>query len=743
VLIALALIGNGMLIYYPRALSEKAPVAVDNKPTTPNTPAPTPPIAPTPPTNPVVTLPPPTVIPPVVTPPAQQMEGGLTLALQSQAGGAIDYRNTRVLSLYVAENSAASPFIAAGPFTATFSGNMNKDVWDFITFSAVGTGALKLIVGEKTVLDIPLGNLADGKPGKIKINKGANPFTLIYTSPTQGDAQLRVFWSSEEFPIEPVPATIFTHDVAAKDLRAANKIRLGRELSATLRCTKCHATDAKAETGLPELAIDAPDLRAIGSRLNQGWMASWLRDPKAMRTHATMPKLIHGAGKTPADLDKEAASIAAYLATLGKAEDGDIANDEATRAKGGHLFGKLGCVTCHSANGNTPAPMDLSYVKAKFKPKALVAFLKAPSEHYKWINMPTFGLSDDEATQLAAYLLHTQTKAPPHTISGGEAELGKVLMAGSGCVNCHQIDGQHPLVLPKLSELGGEKRAKGCLATDEISRGRAPDFGLTSTQVSALRAFVNTDQQSLKHHDMSEFAERRITAQNCIACHQRDGANSTLSGMTGLLEELHASLPADKHGAAPSEEGEHGGAAAGNPPPLLTFTGDKLRPEWMAKFIAGKIPYRPRPWLDMRMPAFPATADLLAKGLAMSHGRPPITPVPIDMEGPTVEDGNKLFGMDGGFNCIQCHSVGSTAAVAIFEAPGINLGYANQRLQKDYYHGWMLNPLRFEPTTRMPKFALDDGTTPLTDVLEGKAKDQFEAIWKYLNEVSKETDFEH
>ena len=751
-LVALALIGNAVLIYYPRTITEKAPVVAANNPTntTPPTVATTPanpatPVTQTPPATPVVTPPstPTAPIAPVsVTPPAEQIERGLTLSLQAQAGGPIDYRNARVLSLYVPADTAASPFIPVGPFTATFTGNMNKDVWDFVTFSAEGNGSLKLLVGEKTVLDIPIGNLSDGKPGKIKINKGANPFTLIYTSPTTGDAQLRLFWSAEEIPIEPVPATLFTHDVAAKDLRTGTKMRLGRELAATLRCTKCHATDAKAETGLPELAIDAPDLRAVGGRLNQSWMASWLRDPKAMRAHATMPKLVHGAGKSPADLDNEAASIAAYLATLGKADGGDIASDEATRNKGGHLFGKLGCVACHTANGDTPAHIDLSYVKAKFKPTALVAFLKAPSAHYKWVNMPTFGLSDDEATQLAAYLLHTQTKAPPHTISGGEAELGKVLMAGSGCVNCHQIEGQHPIVVPKLAALGGEKRAKGCLATDETSRGRAPDFGLTSTEVSALRSFVNTDQQALLRQDVSEFAERRITAQNCIACHQRDSFNSTLSGMTGIIEKLHASLPNDEP-AAPAEAGEHGGAAAGNPPPLLTFTGDKLRPEWMAKFIAGQIAYRPRPWLDMRMPAFPATAELLAKGLTMSHGRPPITPEPAEVEGPTVEDGEKLMGMDGGFNCIQCHSVGSAPAVAVFEAPGINLGYAYQRLQKDYFHRWMLNPLRFEPTTRMPKFAQDDGNTPLTDVLGGKAKDQFEGIWKYLNEASKSTDFVH
>jgi mono/diheme cytochrome c family protein len=175
----------------------------------------------------------------------------------------------------------------------------------------------------------------------------------------------------------------------------------------------------------------------------------------------------------------------------------------------------------------------------------------------------------------------------------------------------------------------------------------------------------------------------------------------------------------------------------------LTFTGDKLRPVWMGKFIAGQVPYRPRPWLTMRMPGFPAGAEVMAQGLAMSHGLPPVTPADPPSPGPGAEDGQKLAGMDGGFNCIQCHGVGSAPPVAVFEAPGINLGYSTSRLQKDYYHRWMLNPPRFDPTTRMPKFAQDDGTTPLTDVLGGQARDQFEAIWQFLDGVGKRTDFPH
>jgi len=89
---------------------------------------------------------------------------------------------------------------------------------------------------------------------------------------------------------------------------------------------------------------------------------------------------------------------------------------------------------------------------------------------------------------------------------------------------------------------------------------------------------------------------------------------------------------------------------------------------------------------------------------------------------------------------------------SLFEAPvtvrspilnGINLGYAASRLQKDFFHRWMRYPTRFDPATRMTKFTSDDGTTPLKDILGGKADDQFEAVWQYLVEVGKMNDFPH
>ncbi len=755
VLLVLVLAGNGLLLFWPRPALTGAQVTI-------TTPAAVPVQAATPPGTstststpavqavvekvPAQATPPVQVVPPVAVvkapepPPAELIERGLTMTVQAQAGGEVDQRTARVVSLFVPAGSAPTPFIAAGPFTATFEGFINKDVWDKVAFTAEGTGSLTFTVNGTAVLDITGPELAAGKPGKIKLNKGANPISLVYKSPASGDARLRLYWSAAEIPVEPLPATLFTHNAGTKEFRAAAKVRLGRELVGTMRCTKCHAADPATANGLPELAIDAPDLRDVGARLNQGWMAAWIRDPKALRAHATMPRLLVADGKTEADLDGEAASMAAFLATLGKADDTALDADDAATARGGHLFAKLACASCHLASNDTPAHIPLTHVKAKWKPKALAAFLREPAKHYAWIKMPNFGFSESEASDLAAWLLKNGAEEPKK-ISGGNAGLGKVLMAGAGCSSCHQLGDVPPVIANPLKTLA-QNRANGCLATDAKSRGRAPDFAFSADEIAGLRALIKTDHKSLAHRDPVEFAERRISAQRCTACHQRDHTQSLISGMGSVVEKLVAGLPPAAAAEAHGEQGE-GGAAAGNPPPMLTFTGDKLRPEWTARLLTGTLPYRTRPWLDLRMPAFPAGAELVAQGLAMSHGLPPVTPPDAPSPGPGAEDGIKLLGADGGFNCSQCHSVGTAPAVAIFEAPGINLGYSGSRLQKDYYHRWMLNPLRFDPTTRMPKFAQDDGTTPLTDTLGGQARDQFEAIWQQLSEVGKASDFPH
>jgi mono/diheme cytochrome c family protein len=155
----------------------------------------------------------------------------------------------------------------------------------------------------------------------------------------------------------------------------------------------------------------------------------------------------------------------------------------------------------------------------------------------------------------------------------------------------------------------------------------------------------------------------------------------------------------------------------------------------MGGFIAGAAPQKPRPWLVARMPGFGGPAIGIANGLAHQHGMPLVDPPEPAAANDRIAAGEKLIGSDGGFNCTTCHGVKDQPPTAVFEAPGTNLGLATGRVRKGYYMRWLLAPLRVDPETKMPKFSEDGVTTQLTEILGGKASDQFDAIWQYLRSL--------
>ncbi|MEO8428845.1 MAG: hypothetical protein ABI651_17230, partial [Verrucomicrobiota bacterium] len=424
-------------------------------------------------------------------------------------------------------------------------------------------------------------------------------------------------------------------------------------------------------------------------------LARWILDPKALRPTAHMPKLMRG---PKAREDSEAA--AAFLASLRSAAAGkSVASSEPSdedKETGRKLFETLHCIACHTAPDAREADemkISLKQVREKFSEGMLAAFLPNPEAHYAWIRMPRFKLTADETRQLAGYL-HANADKPKETrtpTDGTIIERGKNLVKTSGCLNCHGLKLENQFSAKSLSELGLDKWKQGCLSASEDDASKAPQFSFTSAEREALQAFAATDRSSLARHVPDEFAERQIRLSNCRECH-------------GKFEGFSA----------------------------LDLAGGKLKPEWTKAFMSGEVAYKPRPWLDARMPAFPKRAEALAEGMAMQHGypsKPPAEP-PVDLEAAKV--GQKLVSAVGGFSCISCHGAGEMSATQVFEAPGINLVYSGDRLLKPYFQRWLRSPIQVDPATRMPAYFDEEGKSPLVDFYEGNGAKQIEAIWQYL-----------
>lgn len=603
-----------------------------------------------------------------------------------EGGGSIDHSVADNLWLFVPSGEPATPFVPLGQFTAKWSGSVMADLRGDFNFHVVANGSFQLFINDALVLEVP-GTSSDPVSSKsVRLNKGANKLMAKFASPATGDAVVRVYWSNQETPLNPIPFAQLQH-ANSPELIASMAIRNGRDLFAEFRCAKCHS----GSTGMPELSMDAPAFAGMGGRRRFDWLAKWIEDPSALRPDAHMPRIFSGEGSR-----EKAEAVAAYLMSLkseslSEAKAGDI-------ELGRSLYDKLHCVACHiPPDGGEAEPGKISQkrVRAKFATGALATFLQNPAEHYAWIRMPNFRLNSKESSALATYL-ESVGEAPSERVAPPDIEViqkGQRLVQTSGCLNCHGGNVSNSFTAQDLASLDRESWSRGCLADSPVADSKAPRFVLDAEQRSALRAFGSTDHSSLTRSTDADFLERHSRHLQCRECH-------------GKFEGF----------------------------PAWDLLPGKFQPEWAAQFIGGRESWKPRPWIEARMPAFGLYAEHLGKGLATAAGFPPVAmadPAP-ENAGEMAKIGQKLAGPNGGFTCVSCHGIGDFAATQVFEAPGINLAHSGRRLQKSYFQRWLRSPLSVDPTTKMPVYFDEEGRSPLADVLEGDGPKTIGALWEYL-----------
>jgi len=604
-----------------------------------------------------------------------QTPGGVVATYR--AGNAADTAVLPGLSLFVAQGSAPTPFLPSGPFTAELDGQLSVDLRDDYHFRAELSGSARVSIGDAVVLAATGPGTPVGTTKPIRLNRGANRLKVTYTGPPSADSYLRLYWSSPAIDWEPIPARVLSLPAAPNvALDRGQKLRAGRMLVLEYRCTRCHKAAADGVEG-PQL--DAPSFEGIGLRRNQGWMARWIADPRALRRTARMPKLLHESEAAGA------ADIAAYLATLRGSLPADAATDGDASA-GEELFNTLRCSSCHDGSGDGAGlrqKLPLEGVRDKFAPGALADFLRKPNQHFASIAMPDFHLTADEAAALAAWL-ESKASAPPGDASAGDATRGGALVQERGCLTCHAP-------APAGKYTGGP--AFGALAAASWSKAwhdsssRSAVYQLTSEERQAIQGFAGADWRALTRETPAEFASAQLGRLNCAGCHD-------------TIERI----------------------------PRLDVVGGKLRPDWTRKLLEGSLSYKPRPWIEARMPAFAGYAERLAAGLAAQHGHPsasPDDPAPVDASAANI--GRQMV-VSGG--CANCHNVGEFVGGQSPSTAGINLAHTAERLMYPYFHRWMLNPPRIWPETVMPRyFSGGKGPFPFYD---GNIDQQIRALWEYM-----------
>lgn len=641
----------------------------------------------------------------------ERLQPGLEFEFQSNRAGETDRRVGRLVAVNQLINNAPTPFLPVGPFRLTVAGTLRIPRREFYDFKINGTDQAQFWINDNLVL-----NASESKvtANPVLLDQGHNQIRISYASPFKGNARLQLSWKGDDFDWEPVPPNVLFHDGGSVQLVHAQRRRFGRELFADHQCAACHQMDLGKQS-MFELSLEGPDLAAAGDRFDGDWLQSWLLSPSSMRPNAHMPVLF-GKGQQAA---QEATDIVTFLVSRrGNACDVvEPTEDPKNRLdRGESRFEELGCISCH--HFDPPGTKDqfqrvsLHYVNQKYRIGALREFLKKPTAHHAAIRMPDFRLNDEEADALTVFVRSESIGKIKANSLVGNLERGRKLLSDKGCRQCHNIGEKLAVKLPYLkTDLSGA--AGGCLT--EGNTAVAPVFAFAIDQRQALVEFLSHDLNSLKLNDDVEASRRLFEKLQCSNCHDRDGKRSHRT--LAMIEDGSGRIPEVLPG--------------------LTWSGEKLQPSWTESMVSGNLSYKSRPWLTARMPAFPAYARSLAHGLAAEHAVDPHEKQMLPVNPELVRVGEKLS-LQTGLDCRQCHGIGDQRPRGDEDtkiALGISFDHIRDRMRREAYQRFMLDPPRYDIKTKMIRLSEDGRTTKLTTVFDGEAKQQFDALWHYIQSL--------
>lgn len=390
---------------------------------------------------------------------------------------------------------------------------------------------------------------------------------------------------------------------------------------------------------------------------------------------------------------------------------------------------------------------DLSQVATKANAEWLYRWLKDPKRYRPKTNMPNLRLADQEARDIATYLMtlgHRQERPGLAAELQQEARVkaGEALIRKRGCFGCHEIKGFETAekIAPDLTDFGvkrvdrlffGEavevrqtwedfvfwKLKNPQIYQTALAPQIMPNFGLTEEQIKAIRVFLKSQvdvpvprafERRLSDMEVAVQEGRRILQKyNCTGCHVIEAKGGDVAAFYEAPQVA--------------------------PPPLVAGhlqEGEKVQATWLYEWLAR--PTSLRPWLKVRMPTFPVTIDeatTLSKYFSALAGKGfPYEFVRVEEYSPElVEAGRKLASKDY-FDCFSCHVQGSKLPEGPPEGWAPDLSLARRRLRPEWIVKWLRDPQKIQPGAKMPSF-FPGGPD---DILGGNEEQQIIALRDYI-----------
>ena len=626
---------------------------------------------------------------------------------------------------FVWGEGSPDPRLAADRFSAKWTGQLFIRKEGEYRFHVWAQGAVTVRVNGQTVLegtrDEP--GWIDAKPAVLDF--GELPLEIRFQK-TAAAAQVKLFWSSETFPREPVSAQVLFHQPYRADLA---KLERGRELYTAHRCNRCHRRDDEP------LAPPAPALHAAGY-INRDWMREHLSPPAAGRLgYRLMPVMALD--------EKDRKELVDFLQAQPRPVPASppyftvIEADADAARRGAVLFKSVGCLACHSHGEAGKSPLlgggDLTELAKKRSRSWVAQWLKDPKSLNTDHRMPLVKLVDAERHDLASFLGGDQgDQGDQFSRFQSEPAGARKLFVSAQCAACHREP--HSVEAP-----AAVKSAAPSLQSPKINwelscteapidlKKKRPAYTLTPEDRAAIRAWVESRQRPLAPESQFDLGARLLREKQCLSCHDRDGSK----GITQVAGKVAQNVP------------ELQGLSEALIPPDLSAVGDKLQDAALAVAIAGEQPALRLPWLRVRMPRFQHSDTERQALLAylIGHDRlPDVSSNQVAQEVPLTKPkdaaehkalkqaGEKLLGAKG-FSCAACHKIGPLEPRNVaLGTRGSDLYRLGERMRYPYFLRWTRSPLRIVPGMEMPSYE-----KPVAGILKDQLDLQLQTLWDTLN----------
>lgn len=215
----------------------------------------------------------------------------------------------------------------------------------------------------------------------------------------------------------------------------APEVSEGYQLFERYGCYACHKVE-----WFPTKRKPGPSLKNIQAKADEGWIASWIADPRGFRPTTWMPQIFHlenfapdmevvkskyGEGRPILGEEWNESAVSAITAfVLDRAPLQELAPVpvEGDAQRGRETMRVSGCLACHNMQpfeGEEVRTKDLAFdptrynehgpnlrgVATKVTPEWLFWWIKDPNEMWSETRMPNLRLSDQEAADITAYIL--------------------------------------------------------------------------------------------------------------------------------------------------------------------------------------------------------------------------------------------------------------------------------------------------------------------------------------------------